>query len=124
MREILKKTTREFREKPEAYYMNLLTNDIDMYRGDFLSPLPFVFSSASAFLFSAIASVLVAAESIKNSSDNPFLFIISLNTISAIGNQQAVCEAGGRIKKTILKGSRKAYGYDEGDIGRICSNSI
>lgn len=55
MRGILKKTTHEFREKPEAYYMNLLTNDIDMYRGDFLSPLPFVFSSASAFLFSAIA---------------------------------------------------------------------
>lgn len=68
IKNILERPSSIFRQKNEAYYLNLLTNDVDVYRSDFLSVIPYVFNSVSSFLFAAIALYLL----------NPWLMLTGL----------------------------------------------
>lgn len=52
MKNILQRPITSFRGEKDAFYLNLLTTDVDMYRNDFLNTIPYLFSSVFAILSS------------------------------------------------------------------------
>lgn len=72
MKNILRRPLKSFRGEKDAFYLNLLTTDIQLYRGNFLNNIPFFAYTAAAIISSAfmlgkmngwllLAAVLMAA---------------------------------------------------------------
>lgn len=60
MKSILRRPLKSFRGKEDAFYLNLLTTDIQMYRREFLNMIPYLFSSLVAILSSAVMLLLLS----------------------------------------------------------------
>lgn len=60
MKSILRRPLKSFRGKEDAFYLNLLTTDIQLYRGEFLNMIPYLFSSVVAILSSAVMLLLLS----------------------------------------------------------------
>ncbi len=54
MKSIFCRPIKTFLEKDDAYYLNLLTTDTDMYRVDYLNSMPFMFSSLASIIVSIV----------------------------------------------------------------------
>ncbi len=53
MKNILRRPLKSFRGEKDAFYINLLTTDIRLYRDNYLNQIPFLFCSAAAIVSSA-----------------------------------------------------------------------
>lgn len=54
MKNILRRPLKSFRGEKDAFYMNLLTTDIQLYRDQYLNQIPFLCCSAAAILSSVV----------------------------------------------------------------------
>lgn len=54
MKSILRRPLKSFRGEEDAFYLNLLTTDTQLYRGEFLNMIPYLFSSLAAILSSVV----------------------------------------------------------------------
>lgn len=54
MKNILHRPMKSFRGEKDAFYINLLTTDIRLYRDQYLNQIPFLFCSAAAILSSTV----------------------------------------------------------------------
>lgn len=67
MKNILRRPISSFRGKNDAYYLNLLSTDVELYRTDYLNVIPFLFCSVAAIassvymLFNMHPWLLIAA---------------------------------------------------------------
>lgn len=59
MKSILRRPLKSFRGEEDAFYLNLLTTDTQLYRGEFLNNIPFLFCSLAAILSSAVMLLLL-----------------------------------------------------------------
>lgn len=53
MKNILRRPIKSFRGENDAFYLNLYTADMDIYRNDFLNVMPYLFSTVAAIVSSA-----------------------------------------------------------------------
>lgn len=53
MRNILRRPLKSFRGEKDAFYLNLLSTDVQLYRGNFLNNIPFLFCAAASVAASA-----------------------------------------------------------------------
>lgn len=60
MKSILRRPLKSFRGEEDAFYLNLLTTDIQLYREEFLNMIPYLFSSLAAILSSAVMLFLLS----------------------------------------------------------------
>ena len=63
MESFYKRGVYHFREKPESYYINILTNDMDIIENDYLAKIPLLFLYAAQFIFAIIALVAISWKS-------------------------------------------------------------
>lgn len=63
MESFYKRGIYSFRKKPEAYYINILSNDMDIIENDYLSQIPILFLYIAQFTFAVVALLVISWKS-------------------------------------------------------------